>query len=134
MTGLSALWLPILVSAVFVFIASSLIHMASPWHKSDYPKLANEQQVMDALRPLAIPPGDYFVPRPANREEMRSPAFAERVRQGPVVVFTVLPGELSMARNLAFKPRAFCSRAMSLPSMSDIAGSLSPLFDMFSTI
>ena len=42
MTGLSALWLPILVSAVFVFVASSLIHMASPWHKSDYPKLSNE--------------------------------------------------------------------------------------------
>ena len=38
MTGLSALWLPILVSAVLVFVASSLIHMASPWHKSDYPK------------------------------------------------------------------------------------------------
>ena len=101
MTELTALWLPILLSAILVFLASSVIHMASPWHKSDYPKLANEQQVMDALRPLAIPPGDYFVPRPANREEMRSPAFAERVRQGPVVVFTVLPGELSMARNLA---------------------------------
>jgi hypothetical protein len=32
MTGLSALWLPILLSAVLVFVASSLIHMASPWH------------------------------------------------------------------------------------------------------
>jgi hypothetical protein len=102
MTGLSALWLPILLSAVLVFVASSLIHMASPWHKSDFPKLANEQQVMDALRPLAIPPGDYFIPRPSNREEVRSPAFAERVRQGPVVVFTVMPNEtMSMGRNLA---------------------------------
>jgi hypothetical protein len=101
MTGLSALWLPILVSAVLVFVASSIIHMVSPWHKSDFPKLATEQQVMDALRPLAIPPGDYFVPRPANRDEMSSPAFKERVKQGPVVVFTVMPGEFSMGRNLA---------------------------------
>jgi len=101
MTGLSALWLPILVSAVLVFVASSIIHMASPWHKSDFPKLANEQRVMDALRPLAIPPGDYFVPRPASREEMSSPAFKERVRQGPIVVFTVMPGEMPMGRNLA---------------------------------
>jgi len=101
MTGLSALWLPILVSAVLVFIASSIIHMASPWHKSDFPRLANEQQVMDALRPLKIPPGDYFVPRPASRDEMNSPAFKERVKQGPVVVFTVMPGEFSMGRNLA---------------------------------
>jgi hypothetical protein len=102
MTGLSELWLPILVSAVLVFVASSIIHMASPWHKTDYPKLANEQQVMDALRPLAIPPGDYFVPRPANREEMRSPEFDERMKKGPSVIFTVMPpGGFSMARNLS---------------------------------
>jgi hypothetical protein len=101
MTGLSALWLPILVSSVLVFVASSLIHMASPWHKTDYPKLPNEQQVMDALRPLAIPPGDYFIPRPSTRAEMGSPAFAERVKQGPVVVFTVMPSQtMSMGRNL----------------------------------
>jgi hypothetical protein len=48
MTGLSALWLPILLSAAAGFVASSLIHMASPWHKSDYPKMANEERVMDA--------------------------------------------------------------------------------------
>jgi len=101
MTGLSALWLPILVSAVFVFVASSIIHMASPWHKSDYPRLPNEQQVMDALRPLAIPPGDYFVPRPSSREEMRSPAFADKMKHGPVMVFTIMPGQMAMGRNLA---------------------------------
>ncbi len=102
MTGLTALWLPILVSAVLVFVASSIIHMASPWHKTDFPRLSNEQAVMDALRPLAIPPGDYFVPRPASRDELRSPAFAERVKQGPVMVFTVMPNaSMSMGRNLA---------------------------------
>ncbi len=101
MTGLSALWLPILLSAVFVFVASSLIHMASPWHKSDYPKMPNEDRVMDALRPLAIPPGDYFVPRPSGRDEMRSPAFAEKMKKGPIIVMTVIPnGPMSMARNL----------------------------------
>ncbi|HZR26270.1 MAG TPA: hypothetical protein VFA59_21925 [Vicinamibacterales bacterium] len=100
MVGLSGLWLPILLSAVFVFVASSIIHMASPWHKHDFPKLANEQQVMDALRPLAIPPGDYFMPRPSGREEMRSPEFAEKVKRGPMVMMTVHPPEMSMGRNL----------------------------------
>jgi len=101
MTGLSALWLPILLSAVIVFVVSSVIHMASPWHKSDYPKMPNEDQVMDALRPLAIPPGDYFFPRPSSRDDMRSPAFAEKMKKGPVVVMTVMPnGTMSMARNL----------------------------------
>ena len=100
MTGLSALWLPILVSAVLVFAASSLIHMASPWHKSDYPKLSNEQQVLDALRPLSVPLGDYMMPRPSTREEMRSPAFLERFKAGPVVMMTVMPSDMSMGRSL----------------------------------
>lgn len=75
MTSITALWLPILVSAVFVFIASSIIHMATPWHKNDYPRLPREDEVMDALRPLAIPPGDYMVPRATSSQEMRSPEF-----------------------------------------------------------
>jgi len=103
MTDLSALWMPILLSAVIVFVTSSVIHMASPWHKSDYPKMRNEDHVMDALRPLAIPPGDYLIPRPSGREEMRSPAFAEKLKRGPVVLFTVMPeGPMSMGRNLGF--------------------------------
>ena len=101
MTGFVTLWLPILLSAVAVFVASSIIHMATPWHKSDYPKMPNEDRVRDALRPLAIAPGDYFVPRPANREEMRSPAFAEKMKQGPVLMLTVWPnGQTGMARSL----------------------------------
>lgn len=101
MTGLSALLLPILLSSVVVFVASSLIHMATPWHKSDYPKMPNEDRVRDALRPLAIPPGDYVIPRPANREEMRSPAFVEKMKQGPVLMMTVWPnGPSQMGRSL----------------------------------
>jgi len=101
MTGLSALWLPILLSSVIVFITSSLIHMVLPWHKSDFPKLANEEQVRDALRPLAVPPGDYCIPRPSNSQEMRSPEFAEKVKQGPRLILTVMPtGPISMKKNL----------------------------------
>ncbi len=101
MTGLDSLWLPILLSAVIVFVVSSIIHMALPWHKSDYPKIPNEDKVMDALRPLAIPPGDYMVPRPSQRAEMRSPEFLEKMKKGPVMVLTVLPnGPMAMGRNL----------------------------------
>jgi hypothetical protein len=101
MVPLTALWLPILLSAVIVFLASSLIHMASPWHKNDYPKVPNEEGLRAALRPLAIPPGDYMVPRPESREELRDPKFIEKVNQGPNLVLTVLPnGPWSMGRNL----------------------------------
>jgi hypothetical protein len=99
---LNALWLPVVLSAVIVFVVSSLIHMASPWHKGDYPKMPNEDKVRDALRPLGIAPGDYMVPRPSSREEMRSPAFAEKLRQGPVLMLTVMPNRLMpMGKNLA---------------------------------
>jgi hypothetical protein len=101
MTALHSLWLPILLSSVFVFMVSSLIHMASPWHKGDYPRMAREDELLDAVRPLAIPPGDYMVPRPKSMEEMRSPEFVEKLRRGPVMVLTVLPnGPTPMGRNL----------------------------------
>lgn len=101
MTALSALWLPILLSAVFVFIASSIIHMAPLWHRGDYPALPNQDQVASALRPMAIPPGDYLLPRAANMQEYKTAEFQEKVKQGPVLVMTVMPNRaVSMARNL----------------------------------
>jgi hypothetical protein len=102
MTEIYALWLPILLSAVFVFIISSIIHMAIPaWHRSDYPKMPQEQPFMDATRPLNIPPGDYMVPGCNDMAEMKTPAFQERIKQGPVIIMTVLPnGMPSMGKPL----------------------------------
>jgi hypothetical protein len=101
MTNLAMLWLPILLSTVFVFVASSVIHMSPLWHRNDYPKMPNEEKAMEALRPLAIPPGDYMVPRASGMEEMRSKEFAARMEKGPVLIVTVLPsGAWTMGRNL----------------------------------
>ena len=101
MAGLAALWLPVLLSSVIVFVVSSIIHMLSPWHKGDYPKMAKEDEVMAALRPLNIPPGGYMVPRPSSRDDMRSPAFAEKMKAGPVLMLQVMPsGQTGMAGNL----------------------------------
>jgi hypothetical protein len=90
-TGLDALWLPILLSAVIVFAASSVVHMVMPWHKGDYPAPPEQEKLADALRPFAIPPGDYMLPRARSRQEMSSPEFNERLRRGPVMVLTVMP-------------------------------------------
>jgi hypothetical protein len=95
MTHIGALLLPILVSSVLVFLASSVIHMASPWHKGDYPRFAREGEILDALRPLDIPPGDYFMPRPSGMAEMKSPEFAETLKRGPVVLMTVFPNGIT---------------------------------------
>src|SRR5256885_7892732 len=102
MTALSALWLPILVSAVAVFVVSSIIHMTPLWHKRDYPRFTNEARVLAAPRPMGIPPGDYMMPRPASSAEMRSPEFKEKMKRGPAVMMTVLPPWTgSMAANLS---------------------------------
>ncbi|HEY8311051.1 MAG TPA: hypothetical protein VIG47_10875 [Gemmatimonadaceae bacterium] len=101
MTSLQTLWMPILLAGVVVFFASSIIHMLLPWHKSDFAAVPNEDEVSDALRPFAIPPGDYLLPRPATSAALKSPGYAERVRRGPNIVMTVLPNEpWSMGRNL----------------------------------
>ena len=101
MTQLSALWLPILLSSVVVFVVSSIIHMLSPWHKGDYPKVPDEDKVMDALRPLNIPAGEYMMPRPSSRQEMRSPEYVEKMKKGPVMMMTVWPsGPAQMGTNL----------------------------------
>ena len=101
MTDLLALWLPILVSAVIVFAVSSVIHMFTPWHAGDYPKIPNEDRVMDALRPLNIPPGDYMFPRASSMKDMSSPEFAAKRSKGPAMIVTVLPnGPVAMGREL----------------------------------
>lgn len=101
MTPLVALWLPIVGSAVIVFIASSLIHMLTPWHAGDYQAVPGEDKFADAVRPLAIPPGDYLIPRASSMKEHGSPAFREKLERGPVMMMTVWPsGQTSMGRSL----------------------------------
>ncbi len=101
MVALSALWIPILLSAIIVFVLSSLIHMATPWHKDDFRRLPDEDRVLDALRGFSLPTGTYTLPRPASRNEMNSPAWAEKVRRGPNLMLQVMRNEpMSMGRNL----------------------------------
>ncbi|MBI2407243.1 MAG: hypothetical protein HYV19_02930 [Gemmatimonadetes bacterium] len=102
MTDLTALWLPILLSAVFVFIASSVIHMVTPWHKGEYPKLPNEDAFRAAVGPLNIPPGEYMYPRCDTMAEMKTPEFKAKIDRGPVGMITVRPnGEMGMGRQLS---------------------------------
>src|SRR5215469_15020828 len=73
-----------------------------PWHKDDFAKLPDEDRAMDALRPLAIPPGDYMVPKPETMDEMKSQAFQQKRARGPVAIMTVMPGgAFSMGKPLA---------------------------------
>ena len=57
MVPLSLLWLPIVLSAVIVFVASAIMHMVLPYHHSDYQKLPNEDSVLSALRGAGLKRG-----------------------------------------------------------------------------
>lgn len=103
MSFLLALWLPILLSAVFVFIASSVIHMALPIHKGDCGKLPNEDAVLDAMRAAGVGPGAYIFPRAENMKDMCSPEMLEKIKRGPVGWLTVTgPDGFNMNRSLVW--------------------------------
>jgi len=101
MIDVTALLLPALVSAVIVFVVSSIIHMMTPWHAGDFSKLPNEDAVLSALRPFNLAPGSYVAPRPSSMKEMGSPEFQAKVKQGPSVMMHVMPGQSGMGQQLA---------------------------------
>ncbi len=91
MVPITALWLPILLSAVIVFVASSIIHMVLPIHKSDYRKLPEEDRVLDAMRAAGVTPGRTYHFPYTTHKEMKSPEAVERFKRGPVGLLTVIP-------------------------------------------
>ena len=101
MVHIMSLWIPILLSAVLVFIVSSIIHMMLGYHRSDYKKLPSEDAVLESLRKFNIPPGDYHFPRPDSMKAMKDPAFIEKCAKGPIGMMTLMkPGPPSMGREL----------------------------------
>jgi hypothetical protein len=89
-TLLAALWLPIVLSAVIVFVASSIMHMVLPYHRNDYGKLPDEDKVLGALRGAELKRGLYVFPFTTHKD-MKSPATIEKYKQGPVGMLTVFP-------------------------------------------
>ncbi len=89
MTPLASLWLPIVLTTVFIFLASSIIHMVMPWHKSDFAKVPGEDAFRRAVGPLRIPPGDYMTPYCTSGKDMASEEFKTKIAEGPVLFMTV---------------------------------------------
>ncbi len=101
MVSVLSLLIPIIVSAVFVFIASSIIHMFTSWHENDLDKLPDEDGVMNALRAFNLRPGNYLMPKPATRNAMNSPEFQAKFKAGPVAFITIRPSDFNMGKTMA---------------------------------
>lgn len=90
MVPIMSLWLPILLSTVIAFVASSIIHMVLPYHRTDFKKLPAEDEVIAALRKFDIPPGDYLMPCAGGPGDMKNPEFLDKMKKGPVSVMTII--------------------------------------------
>jgi len=94
MVPLTSLWLPIVASAVGVFFVSFITHTVLPYHRSDVLKLsgAKEDEILDALRRISVPPGDYAAPHAGSAAGMNDPAFIAKATKGPLAFMTIAPG------------------------------------------
>jgi len=90
MVPLTALWLPIVLSSIIVFVASSIMHMLLPYHRGDYRQLPEESKLLAALRAVGLQRGLYIFPY-GTHKEMKSPTMIEKYKQGPVGMMTVFP-------------------------------------------
>ena len=87
--GLTSLWLPIVLSAILVFIASSLVYMVLQWHNSDWSKLPDEDAARATLK--GTPPGQYSIPHAASNKARQDPEWLEKCKAGPAAMMVVLP-------------------------------------------
>lgn len=86
MTILAALWLPIVLSAVFVFILSAIIHMVLKYHASDFAKLPNEDAVRAAFKGTNPEARAYVIPHCKDMKEMQTPEMQKKYTEGPIAV------------------------------------------------
>lgn len=101
MVTIASLWLPILLSAIFVFIASAIIWTVMPHHQKDFKELPDEPAARSTLTPQNVPPGQYNIPHVASREAVKDPEVVKLFDEGPVAFLTVLPkGMPNMGRSM----------------------------------
>ena len=91
MVIISELWLPILLSAVFVWIVSAIIWMVLPHHKSDFKPLPDEDGARKALTPQNLEPGVYNIPHMETMDAVKQPESQKLFDEGPVGFLTIVP-------------------------------------------
>ncbi len=99
MVSLAGLWLPIVVAAVLVFVASAAVHMFLGYHDTDFGQLPDEERVRAAILEAGVEPGEYHVPYAGSREATESEEHQRKLEEGPVGFLTVLePGPFNMGK------------------------------------
>ncbi|ANO51388.1 hypothetical protein [Woeseia oceani] len=90
--GIMSLWMPIIASAVLVWIVSAIVWMVMPWHKKDWSAVPNESGARAALKGLAS--GMYMLPYCTDPKQLDDPEVRKKYEEGPIAWITVAPNGL----------------------------------------
>jgi hypothetical protein len=102
MDFLGALWLPIIVAAIALFIASALAWVLLPHHKGEWRRLSNENEFMETLGKGNPAPGLYAFPYAMDQKQAELPELKAKMAKGPIGYVTLrTPGAVSMAPMMA---------------------------------
>jgi hypothetical protein len=99
MAFLAQLWLPIVVSAVLVFVISGMTHMLIPLRRDEWGHLPVQGAIQEALRHTR--PGLYVFPSPADRSQRGKPEHLKALAEGPTGWLSLVPpAPMNMGRSL----------------------------------
>jgi hypothetical protein len=102
MVSMPALWLPVLLAPVLVFVVSSIIHMVLRYHRNDFERLPNEDAVRAAMNRSDLRRGQYAIPFCDDMKQMQAPDMVRKYDEGPVAIVTVMRrGRPHMGKHLA---------------------------------
>src|SRR5262245_31383469 len=103
-----SLWMPVLASAVAVFIVSSILHMVLRYHRADHKQLSGEDAIREVLGKQNLAPGVYMTPYCNDTKETSTPAMQEKFKKGPVAIVSVLPNGMPAMGKLLGLWFGFC--------------------------
>jgi hypothetical protein len=89
---LPSLWLPIVLSAVIVFIASSIVWMALKYENAEWKPIPGEDQLREVLRKLNLAaPAQYTFPHMAGEGGVAG--AMKRMEEGPNGILLLRPAQ-----------------------------------------
>lgn len=99
-TDLLSLWLPILLSGVALFFLSFVFWSLLPHHKKDIACAPKQDELLDAVRKLDLPPAQYMFPNCEDPKEYKTERFRALYDTGPWGMLNVFPAKPNMGRSV----------------------------------
>lgn len=97
---LMQLWLPILLSALAVWMSSAIGWMLVNHHARDHRALPDEERSLDALRALKLPPGTYLFPFAGSHSKAHQAEMKAKWERGPTGTLRIW-GKVNMGACMA---------------------------------